>query len=189
MRNAIKLALEKTFLDIQQLDGGQALRDKYRFGPEAFFRWRLMYHISTIWKGGDILLIPEVRILKKPHDLGIFCKQNKEMKLLMLVELKVTIYNYLFSDQKKNLQRAKEPEVKKDFSKLLKSIQYLANNSVEEALPHFGLIYYLHSEAPITDFMARREFPQQFLEKKPLLSNYFEFIAREQEEPFLYFEN
>ena len=99
---------------------------------------------------------------------------------VMLVEFKITTYYYLFQGDKL--------EVKKDFSKLIRTMRFIEKHG-SKVLPLFGLVFYLEDDThDLSELqsMAQKADKSLYDSSTHLLGNYFEIIIREAEDDILF---
>lgn len=165
-------AVEKARGDVQEIGGGQALRDK-KYGVEHHFQWRTMYHLEPLLNN-SYFQSPEVKFIPKrrdQYDLGIYKKGIP----IIIAEFKVTWYSKL------------KDETQTEYPKLIDLMQYFAKNNIP--LPFFGLVFYQQQKGyqKVDEFMAKKWENELFTANQHLLPHYFEFIVDEKEDRIITF--
>ena len=174
LKNSVELANK----DFKFFGKSYALR--HGLGAEKCIQWRVMSHLEQLLPN-NYKLIPETYLVSgSSHDLGVFTDLSFPLSPVMLVEFKFTKYNRLFQCTK--------IEVKKDFTKLIRTMRFIEKQKVT-VLPFFGLVFYLEDESKILSkyrFMAQKADETLFNSSTALLNNYFEIIIREVEGDILF---
>jgi len=174
LKESVKLANK----DIELFGKSKALR--HGLGAEKCIQWRVMSHLEQLLPK-KYFQIPETYLVSgNSHDLGVFIDLSSPLSPVMLVEFKITT-NY-------NLFQGTKLEVKKDFTKLMRTMQLIEKRG-SKTLPLVGLVFYLEDElkeAYKYRFLAQKADRGLYDSSTRFLNNYFEIIIREVEDDKLF---
>lgn len=174
----LRESVERANKEIKSFGKSYALR--HGLGAEKCVQWLVMNHLNQRLPQGYTLIPETYLIIKNFHDLGVFTDLSFQLSPVMLVEFKMTTFYNLFQGDKL--------EVKKDFSKLIRTLQFIEKQK-SKVLPLFGLVFYLEDESKKLSkyrFMAQKADKTLFDSSIDFLGNYFEIVIREIEEDILF---
>lgn len=174
LKDSVRLAKK----DIELYGKSYALR--HGLGAERCIQWRVMSHLERLL-AKEYILIPELYLESdNSHDLGVVTDLSSLLSPALLVEFKFTKYKRLFQGTKL--------EVKKDFTKLMRTMRFIEKQG-SKFLPLVGLVFYIEDKAQDLSelqFMAQKADKSLYDSSTKFLSNYFEIIIREVENDILF---